>query len=63
MAERMECMCAECGISHYILISDLTIENTPDFDYPLVVNITCSQCGGTLFVIGKEGEQPNYLTG
>ncbi|HDL90260.1 MAG TPA: hypothetical protein ENG14_05095 [Thermodesulforhabdus norvegica] len=63
MTERMECMCLECGISHYIPISDLTIENVPDFEYPLVTNISCSECGGGLFVVGKEGEQPRYLTG
>ncbi len=63
MAERMECMCTECGISHYIPVSDLSIETTPDFDYPVVVNMCCSECGGTLFVVGKEGEQPYYITG
>jgi len=63
MGLRMECMCLQCGISHYIPLDDISMEVTAGFEYPLVTNIFCSQCGGTLFVVGKEGEQPRYVTG
>lgn len=58
----MECMCLECGISHYIKIGELTLETHINFEYPVVLNILCTQCGGILFVVGKEGEQPRYVT-
>lgn len=63
MSLRMECMCSECGISHYIPLEDLHTEVTGGFEYPVVINISCSRCGGTLFVVGKEGDQPNYVVG
>ncbi|MGC8719669.1 MAG: hypothetical protein ACP5TY_06640 [Thermodesulforhabdaceae bacterium] len=64
MSLRMECMCCECGISHYIPLEDITsTEVTGGFQYPIVLNIVCSECGGTLFIVGKEGDQPRYVVG
>lgn len=62
MSDRMECMCLDCGISHYISVADLAIEISPEFEYPVVSNIFCTKCGGLMFVVGKEGEQPFYVT-
>jgi|YelNatPaOPRAMG01_1025707.scaffolds.fasta_scaffold152301_2 hypothetical protein len=63
MGLRMECMCLQCGISHYVPLDDISMEVIADFEYPLVVNMFCNQCGGMLFVVGKEGDQPRYVTG
>lgn len=63
MGLRMECMCLQCGISHYIPLEDLSTEVSGGFEYPLVVNVFCNRCGGILFVVGKEGDQPRYVVG
>jgi hypothetical protein len=63
MGLRMECMCLQCGISHYVPLDDISMEVIADFEYPLVVNMFCNKCGGMLFVVGKEGDQPRYVTG
>ncbi len=61
--EQMECMCAQCGISHYLETGTFSMEVVRDFEYPLVTNLWCSQCGGMLFVVGKAGAQPHYVIG
>ena len=57
----MECMCLECGISHYLDTGFLKLEPLEDSQYKAVANQECDQCGGTLIVIGKAGDQPNYI--
>ncbi len=59
--DMMECMCLNCGISHYISARELSTDIDPYLTYPVVTNIYCTECGGMMFVVGKAGEQPRYL--
>ncbi len=60
---KMECMCLECGISHYLSLGDLVMENVEGMEKQLITNLACSQCGGALILVGKAGDQPCYRTG
>jgi hypothetical protein len=59
----MECMCLQCGISNYLSFTDITLEESVDVHSKLVKNSSCPECGGSLIVIGKAGDEPNYKAG
>ena len=60
MNEMMECMCLDCGISNYLDVQDVSLENIPDLQRQFVKNRPCIECGGALVVIGRAGEEPCY---
>ena len=60
MSEEMECMCLNCGISHYIDRDSLTLEDLDNDEIKLVKNLFCSECSGVLALICKAGDEPNY---
>ncbi len=64
MSDEMECMCLECGISSHFPAIDLSFDDFPGFaGKRFVTNLSCPQCGGALFVVGRVGEEPLYRTG
>jgi len=63
MADHMECMCQECGISSHFLVTDLSYDEAGPGGRRLVQNLFCPECGGQLFVVGRVGEEPHYRTG
>ena len=60
---KMECMCLECGISHYLPLTDLVMENVEGMERQLITNLTCTECGGPLMLVGKAGDHPYYRVG
>lgn len=56
----VECMCMNCGVSLYIPMSEVILEDVPTGDYRMVRNCFCTECGGQLAMIGLAGEQPTY---
>ncbi|MBW2072532.1 MAG: hypothetical protein JRI89_14925 [Deltaproteobacteria bacterium] len=61
MSELMECMCQECGISHYLPEDTITLEDPANSEVRLLSGIfVCSECGGALALIGKAGDEPSY---
>ena len=61
--DQMECMCLECGISHYLHSDILKIDQTEEEGRKIVTYPDCSECGGVLMIIGKAGDEPNYTSG
>jgi hypothetical protein len=60
MPEQIECMCVHCGISVYL---DMDLVSLDDGFNPAVTtlnNLFCTECGGQLTVVGKAGEEPHY---
>jgi hypothetical protein len=60
MAEEMECMCLECGISLYLDASIVALEDSGASETKLLRNIFCSECGGQLMLVGKAADEPHY---
>ena len=60
MSDELECMCTECGISLYFPRDLITVEGFDDTGKALVRAPFCTECGGTLRVIGKAGAEPFY---
>ncbi len=60
MSGDLECMCLQCGISHY-LAADLLVLEAIDGDHRKgVANHVCTECGGALYVLGRAGDAPFY---
>ena len=60
MSEKMECMCMDCNISHYIDLGNISLEDVADNEKRLVDNLFCSECCGKLFLNCKAGDEPTY---
>jgi hypothetical protein len=60
MNREVECMCMNCGVSVYLSMSEVILEDTLIGEYRMVRNCFCSECGGQLAMIGSAGEQPHY---
>ena len=60
MNEKMECMCLNCGISHYIDRDRISLEDLDNDEMKIVRNIFCSECGSVLALVCKAGDEPNY---
>jgi len=56
----MECMCLQCGISIYVDLNGMSVEDGADSRTKIVLNYFCPECGGTLIVIGGAGDEPHY---
>jgi len=63
MNEEMECMCLECGISQYIDLGIITLEDGGPEGRKLIRNHACISCGGPLALIGRAGDEPYYRLG
>lgn len=55
----VECMCLECGISTYLDMDNITVEDLGG-GIKVVSNAYCPDCQGGLRVIGKAGAEPYY---
>ena len=53
MDDQTECMCLECGISHYLPSDILIIEQTEKEGRKTLTYPNCSECGGVLMIIGR----------
>lgn len=62
MALEMECMCLECGISTYLDMEGISMEDLGD-GVKIVKDTYCPECGGLLKLIGKAGDEPYYKLG
>ena len=60
MSEEMECMCLQCGISVYLDVLSIALEDSGTSETKLLRNIFCSECGGHLMLIGKAADEPHY---
>jgi hypothetical protein len=60
MADLMECMCLECGVSTYLDLSGVSVEDDVGSGHKFVLNSFCPECGGALLVVGKAGDEPFY---
>ncbi len=60
MSVQMECMCMDCGISTFIDLGALTMDDISEGSFKGVKDTLCTECGGRLVVIGKAGDEPNY---
>jgi len=61
MDRDIECMCMECGISLYIAMGEIVVDDSViSCDYRMVRNLFCTECGGPLVMIGRAGDQPHY---
>jgi DNA-directed RNA polymerase subunit RPC12/RpoP len=60
MSEEMECMCLQCGISLYLDVLSVALEDPGTSETKLLKNVFCSECGGQLMVIGKAADEPHY---
>ncbi len=60
MGEMMECMCLQCGISNHLDVEGLVFDRDPESDLVLIRHPFCTQCGGTLALIGRAGDEPRY---
>jgi hypothetical protein len=60
MIEEMECMCLQCGISLYLDVLSVALEDPGTSQLKLLRNIFCSECGGHLMLIGKAADEPHY---
>jgi len=61
MGEDMECMCVECGISTYLPLDYIKMEDLAATDSKMIDSlIVCQNCGGQLKLVGKAGDEPEY---
>ena len=60
MDDQMEFMCLECGVSNYLRMEGLAFEDLGGSEARIVKNVFCGECGGTLSLIGKAGDEPYY---
>lgn len=61
MDRDIECMCMNCGISLYIAMGEIALDDSViSCDHRMVRNLLCTECGGPLAMIGPAGEQPHY---
>ncbi len=60
MENLMECMCLECGVSIYLDLGQIAVEEAADSKMKLVSNLFCTECGGLLALRGRAGDEPNY---
>ena len=56
----IECICLECGISHYIEQKMISEEDRDISGRSVIDSIFCSRCGGKLMVNCRAGEEPFY---
>jgi hypothetical protein len=49
-----------CGVSLYLPMNEVILEDTLTGDYRMIRNYFCTECGGQLAMVGLAGEQPNY---
>jgi hypothetical protein len=61
-AEKMECLCLECGISNVLALDELISEDFDPAKAEILAHRFCSNCGGPLLVRGKAGDEPYYPT-
>ena len=61
MAEEMECMCQECGMSVYLPSDLISLQDPANAEVKLLSSVlACENCGGQLGLIGKAGDEPYY---
>jgi hypothetical protein len=61
MDRDVECMCMNCGVSLYIPMGEIVLDDTViRCEHRMVRNYFCTECGGQLAMIGVAGEQPHY---
>ncbi len=60
MNKEMECMCLKCGISLYLPVEKVFLDEEGDTDARLIRGAFCTECGGPLILIGKAGAEPHY---
>jgi hypothetical protein len=60
MENLMECMCLECGISIYLDLGKIAVEEVPDSKMKVLRDTFCPECGGTLSLRGRAGDEPCY---
>ena len=61
MSEEMECMCLQCGISLYLPAELISLEDPANTEVKLLSSIhVCESCGGSLVLVGKVGDEPQY---
>ncbi|MCU0572376.1 MAG: hypothetical protein MUC41_05215 [Syntrophobacteraceae bacterium] len=61
MDRDIECMCMNCGVSLYIAMGEIALDDSViSCDHRMVRNLFCTECGGALAMIGLAGEQPRY---
>lgn len=61
MSQEMECMCVQCGLSSYLLSSDIAFEDPANIESKLLNSLNvCQVCGGQLTLVGKAGDEPHY---
>jgi hypothetical protein len=60
MDDQMECMCLQCGVSTYLYLSQISLEDVADSPMKMVINSFCPACGGSLAMIGRAGDEPHY---
>jgi hypothetical protein len=58
--DKMECMCLQCGISSYLDLDLISVEDDAASQMKIVMNLFCPECGGTLCVRGRAGDEPYY---
>jgi hypothetical protein len=59
----MECLCLECGISHYLELEGVSPDSLKPSETRILANIFCEACGGALFIRGRAGDEPCYPAG
>ncbi len=60
MSLDMECMCLKCGISVYVDLTGISLEDLGQGEHKVIRNVFCTECGGHLALIGRAGDEPHY---
>ena len=61
MVQEMECMCQQCGMSSHIEEDLISYEDPTNVESRMLSSLlVCKECGGSLVLIGKAGDEPHY---